>query len=91
MDFKAAILCIERSSSLIWWGLPGEVVAMPWEVDFERPSFMVSSLPHPPILHLPSAERYPMDVPYRVSAGMLAGRSGTLRVWGGIASAMMYL
>lgn len=82
VDFKAAILCIESSRTLIWWGSPGEVVAMPWDLDVAGSPFMVSSRPHPPILELPGSERYPMDVPYRVSAGILAGRSGYLRVSG---------
>lgn len=82
VDFKTAILRIEQRSTLIWWGLPGEVFAAPWEADWEGSSFLPSSRPHPPILALPCTERYPMDVAYRVSAGILAGRSGTLFLWG---------
>lgn len=82
VDFKAAILDSGRNSTLIWWGLPEEVVVVPWEMDCAGPSFLISARPHPPIFRLPREERYPMEVPYRVSAGVLAGRSGSLRVWG---------
>lgn len=80
IDFKAAILCFEFRSILMRWRIPGELVAEPWDLEPATPSLMVSPHPHPPILHLPEWEHYPMEVPYRVSAGILAGRSGHLLI-----------
>lgn len=78
--FKSAIVASDRGKTILWWGLPGEVIAMPWRESWPIHGYSISSRAHPPFLELPDIEQYPMEVPYAISAGFLTGRLGILLV-----------